>query len=140
MLRVKVANFIAAMGQSCYGSKLLRVKVATGSKLLRVKVATYKIAMPIKWVKVANRQKKCWKICEILPKTFCWGKKKKNPPVRRPWFTFSSVGPLKAARLLQSKLATLQSCLFSKMLLYINVSKLLFCIYATNLLCYKVDI
>ncbi len=65
--RYKVANFIVATGQTCYGSKLLRVKVATGSKLLRVEVATYKAATLIKWVKVANRQKKSWKIRKKMP-------------------------------------------------------------------------
>jgi hypothetical protein len=43
--RYKVANFIVATLQSCYvqtcyGSNLLRVKLATGSNLLRVKLAT----------------------------------------------------------------------------------------------------
>jgi hypothetical protein len=56
-----------------------------------VKVATYKVAMPIKWVKVANRQKN-WKFRQkdANKKTA----EAKNPPVRWLWFTFSSVGPL----------------------------------------------
>jgi hypothetical protein len=72
------------MIQSCYGSKLLQVKVAT-----------YKVATPIKWVKVANRQK-------MLENPRNFAKKgtvgAKIPPVSWPWFTFSSVGPLKVAR------------------------------------------
>jgi hypothetical protein len=80
------------MGQSCYGSKLLRVKVATGSKLQRIKVATYKVATPIKWVKVSNHQRNDGKSANKSTA------EAKSPPVRWLWFTVSSVGPLKAAR------------------------------------------
>jgi hypothetical protein len=55
--RYKVANFIVAMLQSCkfhscYVTKLLQYKVATVQSCCGTKVAT-----PIKWVKVPNRQK-----------------------------------------------------------------------------------
>jgi hypothetical protein len=70
LLRVKVARV----------SKLLWVKVARGSKLLRVKVATYKVATPIKWVKVANRQKNAGKSAKFSLQIYCLGKKSSSSP------------------------------------------------------------
>jgi hypothetical protein len=42
------------MLQTCYGSNLLRVKLAMGSNLLRVKLATYKVATLLNRYKVAT--------------------------------------------------------------------------------------
>jgi hypothetical protein len=52
--RYKVANFIVATLQTCYGSNLLRVKLATGSNLLGVKLATYKVATLLNCYKLAT--------------------------------------------------------------------------------------
>jgi hypothetical protein len=54
-----------------------------GSKLLRVKVATYKVATPIKWVKLLITKKKL----ENPPKDcIIRTAEAKNPPVRWLWF------------------------------------------------------
>jgi hypothetical protein len=54
LLRYKVATFKLATLQTCYGSNLLRVKLATGSNLLRVKLATYKFATLLNRYKLAT--------------------------------------------------------------------------------------
>ncbi len=139
MLRVKVAT-----GQSCYGSKLLRVKVATGSKLLWVKVATYKLATAIKWVKVANRQKKVGKSAQKMP---IKGQR------RQKILQFAGCGsPLVQLDLSEGSqgVATVQTCHVTKLLIFKNATlrkrfKVAIFkvatsyIYVTNLLRYKVD-
>jgi hypothetical protein len=54
LLRYKVATFKLATLQTCYGSNLLRVKLATGSNFLRVKLATYKVATLLNRYKLAT--------------------------------------------------------------------------------------
>ncbi len=79
MLRVKVANFIVATGQCCYGSKLLQGQSCYGSKLLRTK-----LLRPENGSKLLIA-KKSWKIRQ-KDANIRTAAEAKNPPVHWLWW------------------------------------------------------